>query len=86
MAKEEKSVGEIKIQARSSGKWIFKLAQKNAARRPKRTMFTVFLFSLTLFVLVSLTINLQGAIYDVEKAVAESGGGRQQIAEGVTRL
>jgi hypothetical protein len=86
LAIEEKSVGAIKIQARSSGKWLFKLAQKNAARRPKRTMFTVFLFSLTLFVLVSLTINLQGAIYDVEKAVSESGGGYDIMAESTNPI
>lgn len=84
---EEKSAGEIKKpQARSTGKWLFQLAQKNAARRPKRTMFTVFLFSLTLFVLVSLTINLQGAIYDVEKAVAESGGGYDIMAESTNPI
>ncbi len=79
---DEKSMGDIKkVQARGSGRWLLLLARKNAARRPKRTMFTVFLFSLTLFVLVSLTINLQGAIYDVEKAVAESGGGYDIMAE-----
>jgi len=67
-------------------RWIFSLAKKNAARRPKRTMFTVFLFSLTLFVLVSLTINLQGAVYDVDKALAESGGGYQIMGESTNPI
>ncbi len=62
-------------------RWLFDLARKNAARRPKRTMVTVFLFSLTLFVLVSLTINLQGAIMDVEKAVSDAGGGYEIMGE-----
>jgi ABC-type lipoprotein release transport system permease subunit len=64
-----------------SKRWLFELAIKNAARRPTRTVFTVILFSLTLFVLVSLTINLQGAIINVDKAVEESGGGFQIMGE-----
>ncbi|UCE39410.1 MAG: ABC transporter permease [Thermoplasmata archaeon] len=79
--KEEK---EIPIQ--HGKRWLLQFSIKNAARRPKRTMFSVFLFSLTLFVLVSLTINLQGAIYDVEKAVSESGGGYQIMGEGVNPI
>jgi hypothetical protein len=87
IAIEERSVGDTKgIQNRGTGNWLFKLALKNAARRPKRTMFTVFLFSLTLFVLVSLTINLQGTIFDVEKAVSESGGGYDIMAESTTPI
>lgn len=67
-------------------RWLFGFAIRNAARRPIRTMFTVFLFSLTLFVLVSLTINLQGAIYDVEKTVEESGGGYQIMGESTNPI
>jgi ABC-type lipoprotein release transport system permease subunit len=71
----------LKRPARESKRWLFSFAKKNAARTPKRTMFTVFLFSLTLFVLVSLTINLQGAVIDVDRAVSESGGGFHIMGE-----
>ncbi|UCF07481.1 MAG: ABC transporter permease [Thermoplasmata archaeon] len=66
-----------------NGRWLFWFSVRNSARRPKRTMFTVFLFSFTLFVLISLTINLQGALIDVEQAVRESGGGYEIMADGI---
>jgi ABC-type antimicrobial peptide transport system permease subunit len=73
--------GARKKPAKESKRWLFSFAKKNAARTPKRTMFTVFLFSLTLFVLVSLTINLQGAVIDVDRAISESGGGFHIMGE-----
>jgi putative ABC transport system permease protein len=67
-------------------RWLMDLARKNAARTPKRTMFSVFLFALTLFVLVSLTINLQGAVFDVDRALAENGGGYHIMGESVNPI
>jgi ABC-type antimicrobial peptide transport system permease subunit len=75
-----------KISKQRKRKWLTYFAKRNAARRPKRTMFTVFLFSLTLFVLVSLTVNLQGVIYDVERQVAEGGGGYQIMGESTNPI
>jgi ABC-type antimicrobial peptide transport system permease subunit len=77
---------EEKMTLPGSKRWLLHFAIKNAARRPTRTMFTVFLFSLTLFVLVSLTINLQGAIYDADKAVRESGGGYQIMGDSTNPI
>jgi ABC-type lipoprotein release transport system permease subunit len=71
---------------RNSNKWLFSFAKKNAARTPTRTMFTVFLFSLTLFVLVSLNINLQGTVIDVDRAISESGGGFHIMGESTNPI
>jgi ABC-type antimicrobial peptide transport system permease subunit len=70
-----------KVPSFESKRWLSQLAKKNAARSPKRTMLSVFLFSLTLFVLVSLTINLQGAVFDLDRVLEESGGGYEILGE-----
>ncbi len=75
-----------KMSQPGSKRWLLHFAVGNAARRPRRTMFTVILFSFTLFVLVSLTINLQGTIYDAEKAVKEGGGGYHIIGESTNPI
>ncbi|UCG69556.1 MAG: FtsX-like permease family protein [Thermoplasmata archaeon] len=75
-----------KVSLPSGKRWLFKLARKNVARRPTRTMFMMILFSLTLFVLVSLTINLQGALIDVERAVEESGGSYDIMGDSATPI
>ncbi|UCE73161.1 MAG: ABC transporter permease [Methanomassiliicoccales archaeon] len=77
---------QVTIPKHGDKRWILPFAVKNAARKPKRTMFMAFLFSLTLFVLVSLTINLQGAVYDVDTAVAESGGGYHIMGESTNPI
>ncbi len=75
-----------KSQKQSGSGWLFSFSKKNAARRPGRTMFTVFLFSFTLFILTSLTINIQGVVYDVERAVADSGGGYDIMGDSVNPI
>jgi ABC-type antimicrobial peptide transport system permease subunit len=71
---------------RKGSRWLFSFSKRNAARRPGRTMFTVFLFSFTLFILTSLTINIQGVVYDVERAVADSGGGYDIMGDSVNPI
>lgn len=66
--------------------WLLHFSVRNAVRRPRRTLFTTILFSLTLFVLVSLTINLQGAINDVDEAVKVGGGGYHIIGESTNPI
>lgn len=75
-----------KSQKQSGSGWLFSFSKRNAARRPGRTMFTVFLFSFTLFILTSLTINIQGVVYDVERAVADSGGGYDIMGDSVNPI
>jgi ABC-type lipoprotein release transport system permease subunit len=82
--KLDKQRGEKSVS--NSSKWLFSFARKNAARSPTRTMFTVFLFSLTLFVLVSLNINLQGTVIDVDRAISESGGGFHIMGESTNPI
>jgi ABC-type antimicrobial peptide transport system permease subunit len=87
MKVERTSFDEVeKIKVLKGKRWLFELARKNVARRPTRTMFMAILFSLTLFVLVSLTINLQGAMIDVEMAVKESGGSYHIMGESTTPI
>ena len=73
-------------QALHSTSWLFHFSLRNAARRPKRTMFSVFLFALTLFVLVTLTINIQGVVYDRDRVVREGGGGYQIVGESTSPI
>jgi ABC-type lipoprotein release transport system permease subunit len=73
-------------QPKTGSSWLFSFSKKNAARRPGRTMFTVFLFSFTLFILTSLTINIQGVVYDVERAVTDSGGGYDIMGDSVNPI
>ena len=73
-------------QAPNSTNWLVHFSLRNAARRPKRTMFSVFLFALTLFVLVSLSINIQGVVYDRDRVVREGGGGYQIMGESATPI
>ena len=68
------------------GRWYLDYAIRNAAREPKRTTITVILFSLTLFVLISLTANLQGVMYDRERAVEEAGGGYEIMGESTNPI
>jgi len=68
------------------GGWHFGYALRNLARDPKRTTITVILFSLTLFVLVSLTANLQGVMYDRDRAVEEAGGGYAIMGESTNPI
>ena len=69
-----------------SGRWYLDHAIRNAAREPKRTTITVILFSLTLFVLVSLTANLQGVMYDRDRVVEEAGGGYEIMGESTNPI
>jgi len=72
--------------ASGGGSWSFDYAVRNATRDPKRTMITVILFSLTLFVLVSLTATLQGVMYDRDRAVEEAGGGYEIMGESTNPI
>jgi len=78
--------GRKRRQVLGNGRWLVHFALRNAARRPKRTMFSVFLFSLTLFVLVSLSINIQGVVYDRDRVVEEGGGGYQILGESTSPI
>jgi len=69
-----------------SNSWLVCFSLRNAARRPKRTMFSVLLFALTLFVLVSLSINIQGVIYDRDRVIKEGGGGYQIVGESTSPI
>jgi len=66
--------------------WPFGFALRNVARDTKRSVITVILFSITLFVLVSLTINLQGIMYDRDRAVEDGGGGYQIMGESTNPI
>jgi len=68
------------------GRWHLNYAVRNASRDPKRTSITVILYSLTLFVLVSLTANLQGVMYDRDRAVEEAGGGYDIMGESTNPI
>ncbi len=72
--------------ALESKRWLLSFSLRNAARHRDRTMSTVLLFSFTLFLLVGLTINLQGAVYDRDRAVSEMGGGYDIIGESTSPL
>ena len=69
------------IQAGAPKKWLLVFAFRNAVRDHRRTMSTVILFALTSFLLVSLTVNIQGVMYDHDRVVREGGGGYQIMAE-----
>ena len=87
-AGSEKHSREIpgKIITGGRGGWYFDYALRNLAREPKRTTITVILFSLTLFVLVSLTANLQGVMYDRDRAVEDAGGGYAIVGESTNPI